>query len=217
MSLATQLAKTRFEATLKPARDLIAIHKDLSTAAGRRERELSLNRGAVVFAVAAWQAFVEQLTQGILNGFAPPPGDPCTGTYVLRKSYLEGQIRNLNTPDTRKTMALWRLIAFDPFSAWTFSFDWEKQRSVRRGGSIADSATLTVGGCKAELDGWLQVRHKIAHGDVFPAIPSVTAFVTGSRAGVPRLQRRDADRCVSFFSALVTATTAEADRVYPLP
>ena len=72
MTASTRAARERFRAALKPGWDLVEIHKRLSDGPGRRETELSLNRGVVVFAVAAWQTFVEQLALAIVAASAPP-------------------------------------------------------------------------------------------------------------------------------------------------
>jgi hypothetical protein len=49
----------------------------------------------------------------------------------------------------------------------------------------------------------------------FPAEPRFTAPATGARAGVPRLKRADADRCLSFFERLVSVTGQQADTQFP--
>jgi len=215
MSLATRAAERQFDATLQPAWDLIEIHKRLSEEAGRRESELSLNRGAVVFAVAAWQTYVEQLTHAMVAESAPPVGDPSARVFAMLKANVESQVKRLNVPDTKKSLDLWRWVGFDPTPAWGFTFSWEKQRSAAHGGRITDQATLTVQQAKDELDTWIQVRHKIAHGDALPAEARFTALATGARAGVPRLKRANADRCLNFFQRLVTVTGDEADTQYP--
>lgn len=83
------------------------------------------------------------------------------------------------------------------------------------GGQILGQATLTAQQTKDELDTWIQIRHKIAHGDALPAEPRFTALATGARAGVPRLKRADADRCLSFFERLVSVTGQQADTQFP--
>lgn len=215
MSLRTRAAEDRFNATLKPAWDLIEIHKRRSEDAGRRESELSLNRGAVVFAVAAWQTYVEQLTLAMVAESAPPAGDPTARVFAMLKAYVETQIKRLNVPDTKKTLDLWRWVAFDPTGSWGFTFTWEKQRSTAHGGRITEQATLTAQQTKNEMDTWILIRHKIAHGDALPAEPRFIAVATGSRAGVPRLKRANADRCLNFFQRLGAVTGDEAANLFP--
>jgi len=215
MTVAIQAAGSRFDATLKPAWDLIDIHKRLSVLPGRRESELSLNRGVIVFAVAAWQTYVEQLTLAMLAASAPPAGDPTSRVYGMLKANVERQVKRLNVPDTAKTLDLWRWVAFDPTPAWGFSYTWEKQRSLAHGGRIIGRATLTHPQAQNELDTWIQIRHKIAHGDAIPPEPRYVAFATGCRTGVRRLRRVDADRCLNFVQKLVGVTSAAAERDFP--
>lgn len=215
MSFCTRAAEVRFDATLKPAWDLIEIHKRLSEGAGRRESELSLNRGAVVFAVAAWQTYVEQLTLAMVTESAPPAGDPTARVFAMLKASVENQVKRLNVPDTRKTVDLWQWVGFDPTAAWGLTFTWEKQRSTAHGGRLSEQATLTPQRTKDELDTWIQIRHKIVHGDALPSEPRFIALATGARSGVPRLKRANADRCLNFFQQLVAATGNEADRLFP--
>jgi hypothetical protein len=215
MSIATHAAQTRFDLALKPAWDLIEIHKRLSADAGRRESELSLNRGAVVFAIAAWQTYVEQVTLAMAVAGAPPVGDPTVRVYSMLKANIENQVRRLNVPNAQKTLDLWSWIAFNPAPAWSFTFSWEKQRSIAHGGAIAHQATLTSQQAKDELDTWVLIRHKIAHGDSLPAEPRFQRLATGERKGLPRIKRADADRCLRFFERLVAITDSEATKAYP--
>ncbi len=143
MSASTEAAAHKFKAALRPAWDLIEIHKRLSEDPGRRESELSLNRGAIVFAIAAWQTYVEQLTLAILTESAPPPGHSTVHVYRMLKTNVEYQVKHLNVPDTKKTLDLWRWLAFNPSPAWAFTYEWEKQRSVAHGGRIVGQATIT--------------------------------------------------------------------------
>jgi hypothetical protein len=62
-----------------------------------------------------------------------------------------------------------------------------------------------------EIDGWLDVRHKIAHGARLPA----SNFVSGRTQSGPSLHRADAERCVEFFEAVVAATAAAAHQQFP--
>lgn len=217
MSTATDAARISFRNAVTPAWDLIAIHKRLSESPGRRETELSLNRGAVVFAVAAWQTYVEKLTAAMAAAATPPATATAADAklFGMVKANVDNQIKWLNVPNTKKTLELWRWVAFDPTPAWAFTYSWEKQRSVFHSGWFNDSATLTVQQAKNELDTWILVRHKIVHGDVIPAEPRFLALVTGSKNGMPRLKRVDADRCVNFFVRLVETTAAAAGTQFP--
>jgi hypothetical protein len=128
---------------------------------------------------------------------------------------VRAEIKRLNTPDARNTLDLFGLVDFDPLPVWAFTFEYEVEFSQLHG-SHTKSRTLNATQAQQELDSWLQVRHKIAHGDALSAAPRFQGLVSGrSRQGEPRLTRRDADRCASFFRMLVDVTTAEAGRLHP--
>ena len=214
MSHRTQAAHDSYDAALQNARDLIAIHKALSARAGRRRRELSLNRGAVVLSVAAWQTFVEQLTLAILAELAPPATYAGAGVYRLLAAAVEGQVRRLNTPNAANSLETFRSVNFDPTPVWNLTISWERQSSAALG-SLRDEETFNPHQARQELDSWLLIRHKIAHGDVFSVEPRFANLVTGHSQGRPTLLRRNADRCISFFEQIALATSTEADRQFP--
>lgn len=201
-------------ATIQPAHDLITVHKRANADPGQRVEELSLNRAAVVFAVAAWQTFVERLSAGLADSMAPPAGDPTEGVYRLLRANIETQIGRLNTPDARNAISLWSAVNFDPTPAWAFTFAWEMAWS-RANGSQMEQASLNPIKVREELDSWLQVRHKLAHGDTLPTGQRYAQLVTGRRGNQPRLKRRDSNRCIAFFSKLVDVTAGEAARQFP--
>lgn len=173
-------AHDAFKRTLRPAHHLIAIHKR-NPGAGRRVADLSLNKGAVVFAVAAWQAYVEDVAEAILVALAPPATDPSAGMYRLLAGRVREQIRRFNTPNAQNTLDLLSLVGFDPLPYWQFGFRWEWQRSDRYG-SMTRFTTLTSADCRKELDAWLLIRHRIAHGD---SLPVDAERVSGSDHGEP--------------------------------
>lgn len=56
-----------------------------------------------------------------------------------------------------------------------------------------------------EIDGWLNVRHKLAHGDTLPKI----VFVSTAQAphkGRANPSSLHAEQCVEFFEAVVSVT-----------
>jgi hypothetical protein len=214
VSRATDAAKDHFETTAQGARDLIAIHKKLNPKAGRRGPELSLNRASVVLTVAAWQTYVEQLTLAILGGMAPPASDPTAGVYQLLAASVKADVKRLNVPDVRKALDLWTAVNFDPTPAWSFTFSWELQgRST--GNPPMKRVALNAQQVRQELESWVTIRHKIAHGDRLPDEARYRAFITGKLKGEPRLTRRDASRCLSFFERVVEVTAGEASRLHP--
>ena len=217
MTAAIDAAGSRFRTALRPAWDLIDIHKRLSESPGRRETELSLNRGAVVFAVAAWQTFVEQLTIAMVDAATPAATAAAADKHLfsMLKANIDNQVKRLNVPNARKTLELWAWLGFDPTRVWATTYSWQKQRSVYHGGWFNDSATVTMLQAQDDLDTYVLIRHKIVHGDLIPSEPRFARLATGQRDGRPRLKRVDADRCLNFIQSLVTATTAESNRRFP--
>jgi hypothetical protein len=66
-----------------------------------------------------------------------------------------------------------------------------------------------------ELESWVTIRHKVAHGDRLPKEARYTGLITGKFKGEPRLTRRDASRCLSFFETIVSRTAAQAASLHP--
>jgi hypothetical protein len=205
MPLAVAPVDAAFERTLRPAQDLIQIHKR-NPSAGRRVADLSLNKGAIVFAVAAWQAYVEDLMEAVLVALAPPPASSSVGLYQMLAGHARQEIRRFNTPNSQNTLNLLSLVNFDPTPYWTFTFAWERQWSARHG-PMRDYLSLSAPSTRRELDAWLLVRHRIAHGASLPADPD---HVSGVDHGEAQLLRRNADRCVNFFQGLAMSTSAGA-------
>lgn len=215
MSLTTQAAKAAFDASAQGAHDLIEIHKLRNPHAGRRHGpDLTLNRSAIVLAVAAVHSYVEELTLAILHESTPAAGSPLSRAFAVIKANLKNRVDTLSTPNSTNTVALLGLVNFDPRPAWSFRFDWERQRSTRYT-ALRSRATLTGSQAEVELDSWLKVRHAVAHGNTLQPGRVYSALVTGSAAGRPIILRRDADRCVAFLTALVVATASRAHTQFP--
>jgi len=208
--ISLRVLEIQFHEVLQPAKDLIKIHKR-NPSQGRRVADLSLNKGAVVFAVAAWQAYVQSLTEEILVSLAPPPSDLSAGVYQLLGARVRDRIRRFNTPNARNTVELFGLVGFDPRPGWALTLEWERQFS-KVNGSMKSKTNLTRSDTAKELDAWLLVRHRIAHGDT---LPKDSERVSGTDRGKPQLMRKNADRCVGFFDALVRATADEVRRAIP--
>lgn len=67
-----------------------------------------------------------------------------------------------------------------------------------------------------ELDAWLQVRHKIAHGQPFdPTNQHLLSVLSGKSKSGLTLWRADAERCIAFVDALATATSSAAHAQFP--
>jgi hypothetical protein len=215
MSAGTEEAKATFVTSVQGAADLIAIHKELNPRPGRRHGpELTLNRSAIVLAVAAWQSYVEELTLAVLDASTPPAGSPLSASYAVITANVRNRVETLSTPNSQNVLALLALAGFDPRPSWSLNFDWERQRSTRYM-SLRSRASVSASGAAAEIDGWLKVRNVVAHGGRLQSGQPYSSLITGSAAGRPVVLRRDADRCVAFFRELVSQTATYAQAQFP--
>jgi hypothetical protein len=113
-------------------------------------------------------------------------------------------IRRFNTPNARNPVDLLLETGLDSRPAWSFSVAWGFTGQK-------PPTTYNESRTRREIDGWLEIRHKIAHGDTLPT----SEFVSGRTKNGPSFHRRDAERCIEFFEALGDATANEAARQYP--
>jgi hypothetical protein len=212
LSSLTDTALVTFERLIENAVDLIEISAERRSGRGRRREEMSLNRGAVILAVAAWQTFVEETTRGIVDTLAVGATSPL---HKLIKADAFSAIGRFNTPNSVNSLDLFARVGFDPAPTWGVTFRWVWAR-LGSGGPITKSLSPTPAQARFELDAWLQVRHRIAHGRVFEATDRHLEFVLSgtSRAGLT-LWRSDSERCIAFMRAIAEATSAEAALQFP--
>lgn len=175
---------------------LTALHT--RTGPGRRHHEPSLNRAIVVMTAAAWQSYVQDTTEAILAYLAVPTSSTGAPLFNLIKASTKSALGRFNTPNARNTLALFQQVGFDPTGGWSFSISVPPRVYAEQ--DVRD-----------ELDDWLTVRHKIAHGASLPAIQ----IVSGRPIAGPQLWKKDAERCVEFFTAVVSATAAAAHSQFP--
>lgn len=205
-TVAITFAYVSFESLLDNARSLIDIHGRLGKGRGRRHGEMALNRGAVVLAIAAWQTFVEQLARTILEILEAESGrDP---KYRLIRAEVLRYIGRFNTPDSRNSVQLLASTGFNPKPYWRFAVRWPIAH-LRSGRVQHRLKAYDPEEACDELDAWLQVRHRIAHGGVFDR-PMFQALLSGTARGMPSLQRKDAERCVAFIQQLASVTESAA-------
>lgn len=198
MSAATSKAEQDFHRTMRDAHNLVWLHRHSQTGQGRRWRQPSMNRAAVVLTVAAWQAFIQDLTEAILAHLEIPHGHEGHGLYRVVKVAAKNSLRRFNTPNAKNSLNLLADVGFDPTTNWLFVMG-------------NPPASYGISDIRAEIDGWLEVRHKIAHGARLPA----SRLVSGRTNGGPTLHRSDAEQCIEFFEAVVTATAFEAHGQFP--
>jgi len=212
MSAPTDAAMSTFRDLVRDARDLIVVSAERRAGAGRRREEMSLNRGAVVLAIAAWQTFAVETTKGVLTTIGIGATSPL---YKLINADTKSAIGRFNTPNSANTLDLFLRVGFDPSPRWGVAIRWVYGR-YGGGRTVDKTMTYTPTEAGFELDAWLQVRHRIAHGRVFdPTDRYLKSVLSGvSKSGLT-LWRTDAERCIAFIDALATATALEAAAQFP--
>lgn len=180
------------------AHNLIHLHRESQSGQGRRHRQTSLNRAIIVVTVAAWQAYVQDMTQAVLDYIAVPHGHAGHSVYTVIKVATKNAIRRFNTPNAKNSVDLLLDAGFDPTPGWAFTI----------GQPPRNYAEAQI---RNEVDAWLAVRHKIAHG----AKLDPSFVISGQTQAGPSLRLKDAERCVEFFEAVVTAMGNEAATQFP--
>jgi hypothetical protein len=104
--------------------------------------------------------------------------------WKLHRSTVLNRVKNYNTPNAENTRELLQLVGVDVKPYWS----WECGRQL-----------LTFQDVTTRLNGWLRVRHALAHGDA--QLPN-EAVLSGSKKGSGALRLEDAEECVNFFEKL---------------
>lgn len=198
MSVRTQAAYSEFGTAMADPHNLIWLHKNSQDGQGRRHRQTTLNRAVVVLTAAAWQAFVEDTARAIRDDLEVPQGSPNRPGFNVLKALTNSALGRYNTPDAHNTLQLLQNVGFDPRPHWTFTLS----------GPVRTYALADV---RAEIDDWLRVRHKIAHGSALPPL----GIITGTSKAGPTLRRSDAERCIQFFEQVASVTASAAHAQFP--
>jgi hypothetical protein len=198
MSAATEAAHIAFSDAMSDPHNLISMHEHSRTGKGRRHRETTLNRAAVVLCVAAWQAYVGDTVKAILDDLAISAGQPGHAEYLVLKGLVSGSLGRFNTPNAYNSRGLLNSVGFDPQSSWSFTLS-------------GPNRTYGAASVEKELDEWLAVRHAIAHGSDLPRKPVLTGW---TKAGAT-IRKRDTERCIDFFEHVVGTTAAAAYAQFP--
>ena len=162
-------------------------------------RDLALNRSVVVLTVAAWQAWVETYVNTALTTMTEPAASRSDDREYLRlldasRPLIELAVREVgrfSTPDAGEVCRLLRLLGDDPRTRWSFT---------RAGGRCGSDDVV------GRLNGWVKVRHAIAHGHRH--LPPVEVLGR-TKGGHGSLTHRHAAQCATFFRDLAFATGHE--------
>ena len=159
-------------------------------------RDVALNRSVVVLTVAAWQAWVETYVATALAAIAEFPANRSEDTEYLRLLRATGplielatrEVGRFNTPDAGEVCRLLRLLDDDPRPRWSF---------------VSPAGRARPDEVVGRLDGWVKVRHAIAHGHGH--LPPVDVLGR-TKGGHGSLTHRHAAQCAAFFRELAVAT-----------
>ena len=200
-------ASARFMAAIRYCDDVVAVHRRAGTGGvGRRTEEVTLNRAVVVLGVAAWQVVVENLVLTAIDAASAHAGANPPITLAAYTGTVRGQVKRFSTPNSAQSRELLRTVGFDPKPYW----DAYSVPGRQPAGTLQD-----------QLDGWLRVRHAIAHAD--PVLPpeqvlqhvrqSVANQVAAGLSAAnftypasPGLRLSDAESCVKFIRRIARVT-----------
>jgi len=190
-------AHEAFERAMREPDNLIAIARR-ETGRGRRAEESSLNRAAVVTTVAAWQVLCEGLAGAALaeleqNGLKGQLGAALSN---LVSESAATKIKRFNTPNSSNSIDLFAAVGVDIEAVWD-GLPFKRKR-------------LELDVVKGTLNGWVNVRHQVAHGESELKGKIVLNRTTKGYS----LRRIEAERCMSFFRALGIETSTGVDRRY---
>lgn len=135
-----------------------ASEEDLNSLPFKR-KYYALSQAVVVFSVAAWQAYVENVIREIyqeirlsINTNSSDDNFWMNQVFNLNFNSTESRIEGFSTPNSRKVIKLFRdCLGFDPSEHWKWENKKWKGKNVHQ---------IT--------DFWLKVRHASAHGSDLP-------------------------------------------------
>lgn len=203
-----------YASAIEHCNNLIAVHRSAGNdGRGRRTTETSVNRGTIVLAVAAWQAFIQDVAQPLRDAALAELSN-ASGARLLVTAMgqwerdVNSALEKFSTPDPEKSRVLLKRVGFDPRPSWTW---------VQNGGQGTTAVTVEPKHVDEVIKQWLRVRHDIAHGHATIHSLAVLTAVRDPRSSqkakaAPTLRLTDAIDCVGFFSAIVRLTAAEAAR-----
>lgn len=193
------LAMLHFDQAIKEAENLLSIYEAVRGGRGRRYQEVSLNRAAVVFAIAAWQTFIEEDVKSRLRRMEPDAsryGSPTDIKYLSARAEWRvvnarvlDVVQRFSSPTAENSRQVYLSVGHDPFQSWSWTVG---QHST----TPAEAST--------RLNEWVTVRHAIAHGS--NTLPEV-GVLARTASGRPTLRKKNAEGCVSFVRRLAETTS----------
>ncbi|MFD4661504.1 hypothetical protein ACFWP2_38510 [Kitasatospora sp. NPDC058444] len=207
-----QEAVDNFANAMTHCDNLIKVHKAAGDGGrGRRTTETSVNRGTIVLAVAAWQAFVQDAAmalrdEALVESRATPPNSRLLHAAMRQWEIdFNAVLEKFSTPGPDQTVSLLKRVGFNPMPSWTWT---------QRGGRGKQDVLVEPKHVAEVIKQWLRVRHDVAHGhSTIHSLPILGAVRDPSSSAAakaaPTLRLDDAEDCVKFFRSVVRLT-AEA-------
>lgn len=199
-----QTAVDNYERAMSHCDNIVRVHRAAGDGSvGRRIEEPSVNRGTIVLAVAAWQAFVQDVAVA-LRDTALAELHLISGATVLPaamqqwKVDFDSAVHKFATPDPEKSRALWRRVGFDPRPSWTWR---------QLGGRGSKAVVVQPVHVDKVINQWLKVRHAVAHGhahiDALPVLQAVRERkASASAPAAPNLRLTDVIDCMRFLRSV---------------
>jgi len=135
--------------------------------------------------VAAWDAYINELTRNFFALTANPLDPPFHRVHSLARNAAERALQRFNTPNSENTRNLLvQCTGYDPIADWVWA-----------------ARSMNAVEVRERLNQILRVRHSFAHGFSIPNYPW-----TATPTGRVRLTAKSLQDVEAFFRHLVTAT-----------
>lgn len=194
-----ETAAANFKRAIAHCDTLVSVYKRAGTGQlGRRVEEMAIGRAVIVIAVATWQAAMQDMVLACLEMSHPDPSSPLAKPFKVIAGRTRQEVGAFASPGPSNSRALLMGVGFDPRPFWSW-----KSKAGR-------GIVLTPGDIEDRLDGWLQLRHAIAHGHEM--MPQVRVLQSVRDAKVvpddPTIRLVDAVHCVAFVRHMANTTGA---------
>ncbi|MFE1380532.1 hypothetical protein ACFW6S_16470 [Streptomyces sp. NPDC058740] len=203
-----QQAIDNYIAAMKHCDNLIATHRAAGSGGrGRRTTETSTNRGTIVLAVAAWQAFIQDIAiamrdEALAELNTVPHARLLPDAMDQWRRDFDSSLEKFSTPSSENSRNLLKRVGFDPRPSWTW---------VQNGGHGKAKFVVLPKHVDEVIKQWLRVRHDVAHGHTTIHSLPVLGVVRDPKASIaaktaPTLRLTDAIDCTRFFRSVVRLT-----------
>lgn len=174
-------SRKSFDAGIKDAELMLALYVDHPKTSS--ESGEAIKRAGLVFALTAWETYVEDLIQERVNAYTQVLNGSPAGSFMRKR--LELELKQFHNPNSAKTQKLFKdFLEIDITEGWHWpNFD-SKQ-------------------AKDRLDHYLKLR-----GD---AVHRARVVDFGAPPAPHTVKKEDLDRAIRFLKGLVDATECQFD------